>query len=142
MTSHHIAPLLLALGAAGATRYRDNVLSGVGPADTLSLISYAARSLGESSLTLAEPDFQTLPMLFSGGVDGLIEGLTWAAYWTQDAALDRFSNARVGATEAGGAGAEAVADAARAGSRPPLRAEPRAEPSREPSHALMTCSKA
>ena len=84
MTSHHIAPLLLALGAAGATRYRDNVLSGVGPADTLSLISYAARSLGESSLTLAEPDFQTLPMLFSGGVDGLIEGLTWAAYWTQN----------------------------------------------------------
>ena len=34
--------------------------------------------------TLADPEFQTLPMLYSGAEDGLLEGPTWGAYWTQN----------------------------------------------------------
>ena len=67
-----------------ATAYHDGVVEGAGDAELLSLLSYARRSLGEADAAQADAEFQTMPMLFSGGEDGLLEGPTWSAYWTQN----------------------------------------------------------
>lgn len=67
-----------------APQYSDefNLVSGAGDPELLGLISYARRSLGEVSATEAE--YQTMPMLYNGDQDGLLEGPTWGAYWTQN----------------------------------------------------------
>eukprot|EP00656_Telonema_subtile_P052705 TRINITY_DN7418_c0_g1_i2.p1 TRINITY_DN7418_c0_g1~~TRINITY_DN7418_c0_g1_i2.p1 ORF type:complete len:421 (-),score=84.05 TRINITY_DN7418_c0_g1_i2:45-1307(-) len=60
-------------------------LRGAGDPDFLELISYARRSLGElPGTSSADWEYQTLPMLYSGAEDGLLEGPTWGAYWTQN----------------------------------------------------------
>jgi hypothetical protein len=50
----------------------------------LQLLDIARRSLGEGSSTSADAEIQTMPMLYSGVEDGLLEGPTWGAYWTQN----------------------------------------------------------
>jgi hypothetical protein len=53
--------------------------------DALQLLDIARRSLGEPpSDSAADAELQTMPMLYSGGEDGLLEGPTWGAYWTQN----------------------------------------------------------
>ena len=48
-------------------------------------IRYSRRSLGETNKTSgADSIYQTMPMLYSGAQDGLLEGPTWGAYWTQN----------------------------------------------------------
>lgn len=47
-------------------------------------LRYSRRSVGEANATMADPFFQTMPMLYSGVEDGLLEGPTWGAYWTQN----------------------------------------------------------
>jgi hypothetical protein len=62
----------------------DGVLNGEGDPELLNLIAYARRSLGEVDPDHADAQYQTLPMLYSGDKDGLLEGPTWDAYWTQN----------------------------------------------------------
>merc|ERR1711871_872567 len=62
-----------------------NLVRGSGDAELLSLVSYAWRSLYEAPAELpAEFEYQSLAMLYSGAQDGLLEGPTWGAYWTQN----------------------------------------------------------
>ena len=74
----------LAVGIPETADFNDGVVFGSGDPEFLSLISYARRSLGEVDTELADTQIQTLPMLYSGDQDGLLEGPTWAAYWTQN----------------------------------------------------------
>jgi hypothetical protein len=61
------------------------VVTGSGDDELIDLLSYARRSLGEIPGRLAADDeFQSMPMLYSGAEDGLLEGPTWGAYWTQN----------------------------------------------------------
>ena len=60
-------------------------MASAGPADDFfELVSYARRSLGETNASDADAVYQTMPMLYSGSQDGLLEGPTWGAYWTQN----------------------------------------------------------
>jgi hypothetical protein len=75
-----LVSLLLAVRA-----YDDGLVSGTGDDDFLQMLSYSRRSLGETTGgESADPEFQTLPILYSGASDGLLEGPTWGAYWTQN----------------------------------------------------------
>ena len=67
--------LLAGLQAVAAVPYDDgrNLVSGAGDPELLGLLSYARRSLGEGGAVEAE--YQTIPMLYSGGEDGLLEGV-------------------------------------------------------------------
>ena len=85
---------LLGLARAGPQggAFAGQAVTGAGDAALLDLIDYARRSLGElggpgggpGTSASADAVVQTLPMLYSGGEDGLLEGPTWKAYWTQN----------------------------------------------------------
>ena len=68
--------LLAGLQAVAAVPYDDgrNLVSGAGDPELLGLLSYARRSLGEGGGAV-EAEYQTIPMLYSGGEDGLLEGV-------------------------------------------------------------------
>eukprot|EP00052_Salpingoeca_macrocollata_P027203 m.257348 g.257348 ORF g.257348 m.257348 type:complete len:740 (-) comp22707_c0_seq3:50-2269(-) len=79
--------LLAALQCAAA--FEGQWIGGAGDESFLGLLDYSRSLWGEcadpSSLTMSvSPLFQTVPMLYSGSEDGLLEGPTWPAYWTQN----------------------------------------------------------
>ena len=83
-----VPALLLAassLAAAGSVPFEGRFFSGsaTGSGDELELLDTARRSLGEPEGGAADAEIQSMPMLYSGGEDGLLEGPTWGAYWTQ-----------------------------------------------------------
>ena len=77
-----MAHLAAVVTSATDATFSDGAVWGRGDPELLGLISYARRSLGE--LDSADVEYQTLPMLYSGAEDGLLEGPTWGAYWTQN----------------------------------------------------------
>ena len=80
-----VGALLITLESSVALDHGPGRVRGSGDPELLSLVSYASRSLREASGGQpAESEFQSIPMLYSGAEDGLLEGPTWAAYWTQN----------------------------------------------------------
>ena len=59
-------------------------------AEALKLIDLARRSLGEGKAV--EYEIQTMPMLYKGSEDGVLEGPTWGCYWTQNSCARAPSN--------------------------------------------------
>jgi hypothetical protein len=74
------AALLLALLARGgvAQSFAGKWVSGEGDTEYLALLDTARRAWE------ADPEFQSVPQLYSGSQDGLLEGPTWDAWWTQN----------------------------------------------------------
>ena len=79
------ASSLAAAGSRAAAPFEGRFFSGsaTGSGDELGLLDTARRSLGEPEGGVADVEIQSMPMLYSGGEDGLLEGPTWGAYWTQ-----------------------------------------------------------
>ena len=79
------ASSLAAAGSRAAAPFDGRFFSGsaTGSGDELELLDTARRSLGEPEGGAADAEIQSMPMLYSGGEDGLLEGPTWGAYWTQ-----------------------------------------------------------
>ena len=80
------ASSLAAAGSRAAAPFEGRFFSGsaTGSGDELELLDTARRSLGEPEGGAADVEIQSMPMLYSGGEDGLLEGPTWGAYWTQN----------------------------------------------------------
>ena len=86
-----------ALAASGAAAAYDGVWvtgssSSAAGAEALELIDKARRSLGEGPEL--EVEYQTMPMLYKGSEDGILEGPTWGCYWTQNSCAHRTDVAR------------------------------------------------
>ena len=80
-----------ALAASAAAAYDGVWVSGssssAAGAEALELIDKARRSLGEGPEL--EIEYQTMPMLYKGSEDGILEGPTWGCYWTQNSCAHR-----------------------------------------------------
>ena len=81
-------PTLVLFAGAGAGSkttfdgtYYSGAWSGSDDSDYLSLLDASRRAFGESTVDSFR---QSVPMLYSGSQDGLLEGPTWAAWWTQN----------------------------------------------------------
>lgn len=61
-------------------RYRSGgrYISGNGDTEVLELLDLARRVYSSG-----EYEYQSVNMLYNGGLDGLLEGPTWGAWWTQ-----------------------------------------------------------
>ena len=74
-------PLLLLLlsPAVGAASFAGRFFSGEGDAAYLGLLD-----LGRRQYSSTEHEVQSVNMLYKGTLDGLLEGPTWGAWWTQN----------------------------------------------------------
>ena len=70
--------IALFLGCAAATDFRGRFVEGSGDSDFLQLLDISRR------MWAADYVYQSVPMLYSGQWDGLLEGIGWGAWWTQN----------------------------------------------------------
>eukprot|EP00042_Codosiga_hollandica_P038236 m.309148 g.309148 ORF g.309148 m.309148 type:complete len:926 (+) comp55339_c0_seq1:5-2782(+) len=73
-----VVAALCACSSVFAQEFAGQYFSGTGDTDYLQLLDISRR------MWAADPVYQTVPMLYSGGSDGLLEGPTWDAWWTQN----------------------------------------------------------
>ena len=71
--------LLLLLAPMPTSAFRGAFFSGSGDDETLELLDQGRRAYSSS-----EFEFQSVNMLYKGTLDGLLEGPTWGAWWTQN----------------------------------------------------------
>ena len=66
-------------GRDSSTEFSGQYISGAGDKEVLELLD-----LGRRMYSSGEYEYQSVNMLYNGGLDGLLEGPTWGAWWTQN----------------------------------------------------------